>query len=46
MRKLILTGVVFALALALASAAVAKAKTLYFNGGTVDGIEMIPVKWK
>ena len=32
MRKLILTGVVFALALALASAAVAKAKTLYFNG--------------
>ena len=32
MRKLILTGVVFAFALALASAAVAKAKTLYFNG--------------
>jgi Tol biopolymer transport system component len=21
-------------------------KTLYFNGGTVDGIEMIPVSWK
>jgi Tol biopolymer transport system component len=21
-------------------------KTLYFNGGTVDGIEMIPVNWK
>jgi Tol biopolymer transport system component len=21
-------------------------KTLYYNGGTVDGIEMIPIKWK